>query len=228
MSAVCPSCGQPTTPGAVFCDNCGQKLTNGMQAPIPASQAGLAPCPACGFGNAAGAVFCENCGSSLTAAPVQQNYVPPQPAYPPPPPAYVPPTPQPAYVPPEQAYPPQPVQQPQWQAPVSYTVTGSFQVVTTGASIPIPPGKTEILIGREDPVSGNFPDVDLDPHDGLNQGVSRQHCKLSMQGSQLVVEDLNAVNKTHLRGQQLVPGQKIPLNAGDELVLGRLRLVYYS
>jgi pSer/pThr/pTyr-binding forkhead associated (FHA) protein len=156
------------------------------------------------------------------AAPGQQGYVPQPPA----PPVYTPPAP-PAYVPPEQAYPPQPVQ-PQWQAPASYTVTGSFKVVATGASIPIPVGKTEILIGREDPVSGNFPDVDLDPHDGLNQGVSRQHCKLSMQGSQLVVEDLNAVNKTHLRGQQLIPGQKVPLNAGDELVLGRLRLVYYS
>jgi hypothetical protein len=222
MSAVCPACGQPTTPGAVFCDNCGQNLANAMPGPMPVPQAGSIPCPSCGFGNVAGAVFCENCGSSLMAAPGQQGYVPQPPA----PPVYTPPAP-PAYVPPEQAYPPQPVQ-PQWQAPASYTVTGSFKVVATGASIPIPVGKTEILIGREDPVSGNFPDVDLDPHDGLNQGVSRQHCKLSMQGSQLVVEDLNAVNKTHLRGQQLIPGQKVPLNAGDELVLGRLRLVYYS
>lgn len=41
-----------------------------------------------------------------------------------------------------------------------------------------------------------------------------------------MIEDLNSVNKTHLRGLPLVPGQKYPLHSGDELLLGRLRLVY--
>lgn len=215
MSSVCPSCGQPTTPGAVFCDNCGNKLDAGAPpTPMGMPQGGMAPCAACGFGNVPGAAFCENCGAALSVAP------------PPAPPVNVPPPPAPAaFTPPA---PPAPPQQAEWQAPASATVSGSFEVVSNGTIIPIPTGRNEILIGREDPVSGNFPDIDLDPHDGLNQGVSRQHCKLSMQGSQLMVEDLNAVNKTHLHGQQLTPGQKAPLNNGDELVLGRLRLTYHS
>ncbi len=216
MSAVCPSCGQPTTPGAVFCDNCGHNLAAAMPpSASPAPVAGMTPCPACGFGNVTGAMFCENCGSAL-AAPA------PQPAYVPPPP----PPPQDLGTPPP---PPPPVAQPvPMQPQMPLTISGTFVVVATGASIPIPPGKTEVLVGREDPVSGNFPDVDMDPHDGLNQGVSRQHCKLSLQNGQLMVEDMNAVNKTHLHGQQLLPGQKVPLNNGDELVLGRLRLIYNS
>lgn len=107
-------------------------------------------------------------------------------------------------------------------------VTGRFVVQTTNAALPIPPGKAEIIIGREDPVSGTFPDVDLEAHDGLNQGVSRRHAKITVENGQVVIEDLNTVNHTHLRGQQLVPGQKFPLNNGDEVVLGRLRLIYYT
>ena len=68
----------------------------------------------------------------------------------------------------------------------------------------------------------------LEAHDALNQGVSRYHAKLTVQGGQVYVEDLKTANYTNLRGQRLQPGQKYPLNNGDELILGRLRLVYYA
>jgi hypothetical protein len=131
-------------------------------------------------------------------------------------------------IPPETplAVPPQEPAIPLAAPPAPIFVSGSLQIAGTGTVIPIPDGKSEILVGREDPVSGNFPEVNLDPYEALNLGVSRQHCKLSMQGSQVMIEDLHSVNKTHLRGLPLVPGQKYPLYYGDELLLGRMRLVY--
>lgn len=250
MSDVCSSCGQPIIPGAIFCDNCGNRLVPAEPpAPAPVPQASsLSPCPVCKFENAAGATFCENCGTSLAAPSPQLNAEPvppvisvPEPIPPesppleavqpePPAPVFVeyvpaplvteiPPETPPVVTPPAQAVPPA-------APPAPVFVSGSFQIAGTGTVIPIPDGKSEVLVGREDPVSGNFPEVNLDPYEALNLGVSRQHCKLSIQGSQVMIEDLNSVNKTHLRGLPLVPGQKYPLHSGDELLLGRLRLVY--
>jgi len=98
----------------------------------------------------------------------------------------------------------------------------------TNAKLPFPPGKTEIIIGREDPVSGVFPDIDLTDHGGDEGGVSRQHARIFVQGSQVFIEDLNSTNYTHINQQKLMPGQPHPLNSGDEVRLGRVKLVFYS
>jgi len=106
-------------------------------------------------------------------------------------------------------------------------LAGRFTVLEFNEDVVIPAGKTEATIGRQDPQSGAFPEVDLDKFDAINKGVSRRHCKLSFQGGIVYVEDLNSVNHTFLRQQQLTPGQKYALNDGDEIVLGKLRLVYH-
>ena len=242
MSEVCSSCGQPVIPGAIFCDNCGNRLAPAAAPPLPVEapaqaawpSSGLVACPVCNVNNIPGAAFCENCGNSLAAAapsPAADAAAPAVPFSEPIPPESLPPLAQqpaasaPAFV----EYVPTPlaaVAPPQEPAPAPVFIIGSFQVAGTGTVIPIPAGKSEILVGREDPVSGNFPDVNLDPYEALNLGVSRQHCKLTIQGQQVMIEDLNSVNKTFLRGLPLVPGQRYPLQGGDEILLGRLRLVY--
>lgn len=255
MSEVCSSCGQPVIPGAIFCDNCGNRLAPAAAPPLPVEapaqaagpSSGLVACPVCNVNNIPGAAFCENCGNSLAAAaprlaadaaapavpfsePIPPESLPPlaqQPAASAP--AFVEyvPTPLAAEAPetPPSAPPQEPAPAPA-APPAPVFIIGSFQVAGTGTVIPIPAGKSEILVGREDPVSGNFPDVNLDPYEALNLGVSRQHCKLTIQGQQVMIEDLNSVNKTFLRGLPLVPGQRYPLQGGDEILLGRLRLVY--
>lgn len=255
MSEKCSSCGQPVIPGAIFCDNCGNRLAPvappapvAAPAPAAAPSSGLIPCPVCKVENIPGAAFCENCGTSLAVLPSQPAVeaappavpfaepIPPEPLSPPaqqpepPAPAFVEyvPTPLVAEVPPDMppAAPPREPPAAQTAPPAPVFITGSFQVAGTGTVISIPAGKSEILVGREDPVSGNFPDVNLDPYEALNLGVSRQHCKLTIQGQQVMIEDLNSVNKTYLRGLPLVPGQRYPLQGEDEILLGRLRLVY--
>ena len=49
----CSNCGQPLTPGAKFCPNCGQK------------QAAEGVCPGCGAAVQPGAKFCAGCGQKL-------------------------------------------------------------------------------------------------------------------------------------------------------------------
>lgn len=237
----CPSCGATIQPGATFCDNCGVQISQAGQVPPAPPAANSAKCPACGADNVPGSMFCDNCGASLNQPAAQPPVQPP--------PVQQPPVQQPPVQPPQQwgQQPPMPppgapqqqqwgqqppAQQPgapqpqQWGPPPS--IPGRFVIQPTGATLSIPAGKSEILIGREDPVSGIFPDIDLEAHDALNQGVSRYHAKLTVQGGQVYVEDLKTANYTNLRGQRLQPGQKYPLNNGDELILGRLRLVYYA
>ena len=85
-----------------------------------------------------------------------------------------------------------------------------------------------IVIGREDPVSGVFPEIDLDQHGGQEKGVGRKHAQLFLQGGQLFIEDLDSVNGTVVNKQKLAPRQPHPVKDGDEIRLGMLVLVYHS
>ncbi len=228
---TCSNCGQPNIVGAVFCENCGSQLGQPQAAPVPLPPTPQAPPPI-----------------------PQAVGVPPAvaqpPVYPPPvvQPEYVPPSPPPAYPPAASQAPVPPVvaasslqqaglgtgpvvppaqPQPAYPAPLAM-VTGRFVVQATNTSLPFPVGKQEILVGREDPVSGIFPDVNLDPHGGQEAGVSRRHAHLFLQSGVLMIEDLNTVNGTVLNKQRLPADQPFPLNHGDELRMGKLALIYYA
>jgi pSer/pThr/pTyr-binding forkhead associated (FHA) protein len=108
------------------------------------------------------------------------------------------------------------------------TVQGRLVVQDTNATLPFPPGKTEIIIGREDPVSNIFPDIDLTNHGGDEKGISRRHARVFVQGAQVLIEDLNSTNFSYVNQQKLMPGQPHPLNSGDEVRLGRVKLHFYA
>lgn len=226
-SILCSSCNHQNMAGSAFCENCGTPLTGQAPpvAPPPPPQPVIAPpaaglvCSNCGSTNTPGATFCENCGNKLGGAAPQ--------------PQYSPPTPQPVYTPsPPQVYtPPSPAQQPTYAPPSSspvLNVTGRFVLQSSNVSLPLPGHKPTAFIGREDPVSNNFPEIDLDPHGGLDKGVGRQHARLFIQGGQLMIEDLNSVNGTLVNKQKLLPKQPRPLNNGDEVYFGQFIVHYYS
>jgi len=98
-------------------------------------------------------------------------------------------------------------------------------IATSGVEIPLAQGK-ETLVGREDPQSGIFPDVDLTPHGGAEGGVSRRHFKISFVAGQYVIEDLNSTNSTLLNRQRIEPGVLSNLADGDEIRAGRVRLIF--
>jgi len=85
-----------------------------------------------------------------------------------------------------------------------------------------------VVIGREDPVSGIFPDIDTDQFGGQEAGVGRKHAQLIVQGGQVYMEDLNSVNGTFVNKQKVTPQQPLPLNDGDEIRMGKLVIVYHA
>jgi hypothetical protein len=104
-------------------------------------------------------------------------------------------------------------------------VTAQLVVVGTGDMVrPFVIDKASVLIGRTDPHTGIFPEVDLTMHDPETK-VSRKHARIYRSGEQFLIEDLGSVNGTivnSVTGGSIRLNAKSPrvLSAGDELKLG--------
>ena len=96
---------------------------------------------------------------------------------------------------------------------------------STRAEIPLPQ-RNDLVVGREDPMSNSYPDVDLGPYGGLDLGVSRRHFRLTRNGDNVYLEDLNAMNGSIVNGQRVPPYTLHPLRSGDRIVLGKMELVF--
>jgi len=84
----------------------------------------------------------------------------------------------------------------------------------------------ETNIGRWDADGGIFPDVDLD-QDDPEAKVSRRHARIMREGGQFFIEDLGSTNGTFInRGRRLLPGNRHPLNNGDEIIVGKTFLKF--
>jgi len=94
----------------------------------------------------------------------------------------------------------------------------------SGRDVELPFTKEEMSIGRLDPASGSFPDLDLTDYGGLETGVSRRHAKIIRRGSEVFIEDLGSFNGTFLNGKKLPPYRFEALKSGDELKLSKLVL----
>jgi len=77
----------------------------------------------------------------------------------------------------------------------------------------------EANIGRWDADGGVFPDVDLDSDDPEAK-VSRRHARISLRDGNYLIEDLGSTNGTFInRGRRLAPGDRHPLEDGDEIIV---------
>jgi len=96
-----------------------------------------------------------------------------------------------------------------------------LEITETGREINVPLNQT-ILLGRIDPNSDVYPDVDLTIDGGANKGVSRRHAQILIRDREIVVEDLGSINGTFVNGDRLSPYLPVALNHGDQLQLGKL------
>jgi pSer/pThr/pTyr-binding forkhead associated (FHA) protein len=96
----------------------------------------------------------------------------------------------------------------------------------SNTALPFPTNKKEVIIGREDPISSHFPDVELGAHGGDEGGVSREHARISIRDGQYAIEDLESVNYTFVNKQKLEPGSVRILQDGDELRFGRVVAIF--
>lgn len=243
---TCPACGEAVTAGEAFCANCGATLVAAPPEPVaedaPEPEPVLKPEP----------VAEEAVPVEPEPAPIAEE-APSEPE-PAPEPALVtevaPPEPEPAPAPAEattcpacgseveagdafcsscgfalQTAPAKAVPPEVPLAPAPAPAGLRLVVVDSGAEIPLPSGD-EIVVGREDPVSGIYPDVDLTPHGGEEGGVSRQHARIVVEGGSYFVEDLDSTNFTFVNKQKLTPKVRQKVGDGDEIRFGRVTVLF--
>lgn len=109
--------------------------------------------------------------------------------------------------------------------PPGARITAQLVILGTSEMVkPFPIEKDAVLLGRTDPHTGIFPEIDLTMFDPETK-VSRRHARIYRQGEQFLVEDLGSVNGTvvnSVNGGSIRLNTKSPrvLSAGDELKLG--------
>ncbi len=229
MAIYCANCGMELPDGVAFCDACGTPV-RGQNAGANASAAsnvgggvaaspngiGATSCPVCGAATLPGEAFCDNCGAALLS-----------------PTTYTPAPPVGASVQQPVGAPPSYSQAPMGGTGASYDYAParalSASLVITQppppATIQIP-NRSELIVGRSDPQSNSYPDVDLGPYGGLDLGVSRRHFRLTRNGDHFYLEDLNALNGSIVNGQRIPPYTLHPLRSGDRITLGKMDMIF--
>lgn len=90
-------------------------------------------------------------------------------------------------------------------------------VISNGHSIPLKGDK--MVVGRQDPTLGIYPEINL-----ADKTVGRRHAYLRNQQGVYTVEDLNALNKTRLNGVTLTPHEERTLKDGDIIRFGSVEV----
>lgn len=158
-----------------------------------------------GHENPDGSMYCDQCGEDLSAAAASSAGAPPAQGY--------------------QDY--QAASAPPAPAASAPATSARLVIKEDGAEFPLQ-GKTEFLIGREDPVSNIFPDIDLTPHNGEDYGVSRMHAKIYVEDGQYTLEDLNSTNSTYINRQKLAAKTPTPIKDGDEVRFGKVEATFHA
>ncbi len=223
----CGECGYENIDGLDYCDGCGAKLeasASAAAAAPPAVEPSAPPEPPAAPSPSepeAPAAMMDAPGEPAVAA---QPALAPEPS----------PAPEPVVSPPASAAPtgeikppPSPPAEPVAAATPSH-FKSKLSVVRggrKGQEFPLEDGNN--LVGRWDPETGAFPEVDLD-QDDPEAKISRKHALIRIENARITVEDIGSLNGTYVNRQpRLQPGNPVELKAGDEIIIGKtfLKLV---
>ncbi len=93
------------------------------------------------------------------------------------------------------------------------------RLIVISSGQPIPLNGELMVVGRQDPILGIFPEINL-----ADKTVGRRHAYVRNQQGTYTVEDLNALNKTRLNGITLTPHEERTLKDGDILRFGSVEV----
>ena len=214
----CGECGYENMDGLDYCDGCGAKLAAAAPGAAPAAEAPPAAAPEAATIPAPAAAPAE------TAAPAAIDGTPAPSAEAPA--AELPKSEAPTgEIKPEAA----PESAP---APAAVAAGAPFKAKLSvvrggrkGQEFPLEDGNN--LIGRWDPETGSFPEVDLDADDPEAK-ISRKHALIRIDGGKITIEDIGSLNGTYVNRQpRLSPGSPAEIKSGDEVIIGKtfLKLV---
>jgi len=216
----CGECGYENIDGLDYCDGCGAKLEASAGAAAvapPAAQPSAPPEPPAAPVEPEPEAPVEAVAAALAPEPV------------------VAPAPEPVAPPPTSEAPTGEIKPPPSVAPAepgpaaAMTHFKSKLAVVRGGrkgqEFPLEDGNN--LVGRWDPETGAFPEVDLD-QDDPEAKISRKHALIRIENGKITVEDIGSLNGTYVNRQpRLQPGNPVELKAGDEIIIGKtfLKLV---
>ncbi len=204
----CNECGYENMDGLDYCDSCGAKL-NSAAAGAEAAQPAVSPEAPTGAISPAAAPA-EQVHPAAEPAPAQSALAADsapisEPAPTPEPAPAVEPAPSPA---------PTPAGAPTFKAKLKLIRGGR-----TGNEFPLESGNN--LVGRWDPETGAFPEVDLEADDPEAK-ISRKHALIRLQGTRITIEDIGSLNGTYVNRQpRLTAGTPQDLKDGDEIIIGK-------
>jgi hypothetical protein len=84
-------------------------------------------------------------------------------------------------------------------------------------------GNDELFIGRATANAAMSPEIDLNPINAGDYGVSRMHATLTRQNNKLLIADLDSMNSTYINGVRAFPHESYTLRDGDEVWFGQLQ-----
>lgn len=160
-------------------------------------------CPSCQHKEISGALFCSQCGAQLVT--VSDSHLPKE-------------------LPESGARAEEPGA-PKATSPMISPTTArlSLHLVESGQILPLAE-RSEFSLGRVAEGQPIMPDIDLTPFKAYENGVSRLHAILKLVNDQVTILDLGSSNGTYVNGNRLVPSVERPLNHGDMIHLGKLKL----
>ena len=99
----------------------------------------------------------------------------------------------------------------------------SLHLLDSGEILPLA-DRTKFTLGRVSDEQPIIPDIDLTPYQAYASGVSRLHAVLKRKGKGVVVSDLGSSNGTFLNGKRIEKHKDKPVNHGDIISLGKLKI----
>ena len=98
-----------------------------------------------------------------------------------------------------------------------------YFVLPNGLEFPVDVTK-DVTVGRIPNSADPDVSIDLEPFDGHDLGVSRQHAMLKRINENLILVDLASSNGTFVNGHKAEAGDRYNIMDGDSLTFGRLSL----
>jgi hypothetical protein len=100
---------------------------------------------------------------------------------------------------------------------------GTLHLMDTGQMLPLS-DRNEFTLGRISEGQPIMPDIDLSPYQAYASGVSRLHAVLKRDAGRIVLMDLGSSNGTYINAKRLNPNVEQPVQHGDVIALGKLKI----
>ena len=71
--------------------------------------------------------------------------------------------------------------------------------------LPLPEDEEEVILGRASEGQSMVPDINLEPYQAFEAGVSRIHAAIRLVEDQVLITDLGSGNGTRINGNKIEP-----------------------